>query len=142
MAHFDLLAETARWHRVAHAAPLDLGDGHVHPPGLDDRRCRTAGEAAAPSIGASISESLGRDLSHAAVESAVDAARRSSSAARSLSSATLFGAPVARALFEEPLLHVTEGAFDLALALGVPGLAGPDLGAVELGEASRRRVEA
>ena len=45
------------------------------------------------------------------------------------------------ALFEEPLLHVPEGALHLALPLGVPGLAGPDLGAVELGELGCRRME-
>ena len=61
--------------------------------------------------------------------------------AQRLSSADAWRARAA-ALFEEPLLDVSEGAFDLALALGVSGLAGPDLGAVELGEGGRGRVQA
>ena len=68
---------------------------------------------------------------------------RSSSqmAARSLSSGTLARCPGGGALLEEPLLHVPEGAFHLALPLGVSGLAGPDLGVVELGEVGCRRME-
>ena len=63
-------------------------------------------------------------------------------AARSLSSGQARRRTGGGALFEEPLLHVSEGALHLALPLGVPGLAGPDLGAVELGELGRRRMQA
>ena len=49
--------------------------------------------------------------------------------------------PRRHALFEKAFLHVAEGALHLALALGIASLAGPDLGAAELGEAIGRRVK-
>ena len=62
-------------------------------------------------------------------------------AARSLSSARLVRRSGGGTLLQEPLLHVPEGSFDLAFALGVSGLTGPDLGAVELGERDGRWMQ-
>ena len=120
------LAQTARWHRVAHAAPLDLGDGHVHPAGLDIGRVEAPARQGAEQRRLD-DESLGRERAHAAVQPGVDALVEPA-AARSLSSAMLSGGPSGLALLQEPFLHVPEGPLHLALALGVPGLAGPDLG--------------
>ena len=71
LAHFDPLAETARRHRVAHAPPLDLGDGHVDPAGLDIGRVEApAGQGAEQAR--LDDEALGGDVAGAAVAPGVD----------------------------------------------------------------------
>ena len=82
-----------RWHRVVHAPPLDLGDGHVHPPGLHIGGVEPP-RASGASIGASMAN---RSAGISPMPRWSRPWMRSSiqRAARSLSSARLFGAPVA-----------------------------------------------
>ena len=109
------------------------------PAGPPHRRCRTAGGEAGRA-GSLEGEPFGGDGPAPSVHPSMDAVHKEpcrpfvelGRASRSAGCC---------ALFEEPLLHVPEGTLHLALPFGVPGLAGPDLGAVELGKGGSRRME-
>ncbi len=138
-ADLDELTQHVRWDRVADAVDADERDDVVDPAGLDvvgvepdPRQRRQELPLHLGALGRGDAGRPGRHCVHALVEPDLRSG---------VELVAVGGDAVELDLGQERLVQLTEGTLDLALALGVTGLARRDLDAVVGGELDRRRVQ-